>query len=302
MLIPRKICPLTSSLNILNIFLTGATGFVGSYILSELLACSHNVTIIVRANSDTKRINHCYDKLNIVNNEYEILTSELEFDCIIHAATAYEDSNIGASSILASNINLPVYLLDYAVKFKCKKFINISTFVSKHDARPLSTYALTKRHLEEWGDYYCNHYFLNFVNVVLHQVYGVGDSITKFIPWLVHQLKNNVSPIELTEGNQERDFVNVIDVQKAIGLIVDQPYQDSYQEYEVCSGNVTTIREFAQIVKLAANSCSRLDFGAIDYRENEIMTIHSNPSKTFGLGWRPEIDLVSGVEMMIRNT
>jgi CDP-paratose synthetase len=285
----------------LNIFLTGATGFVGSHILSKLLHCGHNVTIIRRPNSDTKRIDDYIDQVSTIDNENNI-NGTLGFDCIIHAATSYENSNYAGSDILSANINLPVYLLDYAVNNKCKKFINISTFIAKYEAGPPNSYALTKRHMEEWGMYYCNHYPLNFVNVVLHQVYGTGDSITKFTPWLVNELKTNVKSIELTEGNQERDFVNVIDVQKAIGLIVEQPYQDSYDEYEVCSGNITTIREFAQIVKLAANSCSRLDFGAIDYRENEIMSIHSNPSKTFGLGWRPEIELVSGVEIMIRNT
>ena len=36
----------------MNILLTGATGFVGSNILAQLIFCCHNITIVKRINSD----------------------------------------------------------------------------------------------------------------------------------------------------------------------------------------------------------------------------------------------------------
>ena len=137
----------------MNILLTGATGFVGSYILAQLIKCGHNVTIIKRLNSDTKRID---DFLNVISviEDYKNMTTSVVFDCIIHAATSYEKNNYVGSEILPANINLPVYLLDYAVNNKCKKFINISTFIAKYKSSAPNRYALTKRHVEEWGAYY----------------------------------------------------------------------------------------------------------------------------------------------------
>jgi len=282
----------------LNIFLTGATGFVGSHILSKLLHCGHDVTIIRRPNSDTKRIDDYIDQVCTIDNENNI-NSALEFDCIIHAATSYENSDYAGSDILSANINLPVYLLDYAVNNKCKKFINISTFIAKYETSPPNRYALTKRHMEEWGMYYCNHYPLNFVNVVLHQVYGTGDSITKFTPWLVNELKINVKSIELTEGNQERDFINIVDVVEAVSLIVNHNSGSGYDEYEVCTGNVITIKNFIETVKKITNSTTILNFGSMLYRENEIMTINPDPSKMHSLGWHAKLKLEHGIQMMI---
>jgi CDP-paratose synthetase len=282
----------------LNIFLTGATGFVGSHILSKLLHCGHDVTIIRRPNSDTKRIDDYIDQVSTIDNENNI-NSTLEFDCIIHAATSYENSDYAGSDILSANINLPVYLLDYAVNNKCKKFINISTFIAKYETSPPNRYALTKRHMEEWGMYYCNHYPLNFVNVVLHQVYGTGDSITKFTPWLVNELKTNVKSIELTEGNQERDFINIVDVVEAVSLIVNHNSGSGYDEYEVCTGNVITIKNFIETVKKITNSTTILNFGSMPYRENEIMTINPDPSKMHSLGWHAKLKLEHGIQMMI---
>jgi nucleoside-diphosphate-sugar epimerase len=282
----------------LNIFLTGATGFVGSHILSKLLHCGHNVTIIKRPNSDTKRIDDYIDQVRIIDNENNI-NSTLEFDCIVHAATSYENSDYAGSDILSANINLPVYLLDYAVNNKCKKFINISTFIAKYETSPPNRYALTKRHVEEWGMYYCDHYPLNFVNVVLHQVYGTGDSITKFTPWLVNELKTNGKSIELTEGNQERDFINILDVVEAISLIVNHNSGSGYDEYEVCTGNVITIKNFIETVKKITNSTTILNFGSMPYRENEIMTINPDPSKMHNLGWNAKLKLEFGIKMMV---
>ena len=111
-----------------KILLTGATGFVGSKILSQLLHSSHNVTIIKRIDSDTSRIDNLLHKVNIIGFKKGI-SERVQFDCIIHAATSYETGNdainfnlgVEGSDMLSANINLPVYLLDYAVNNKCKK-------------------------------------------------------------------------------------------------------------------------------------------------------------------------------------
>ena len=153
--------------------------------------------------------------------------------------------------------------------------------------------------MEEWGRYYSNHYPLNFVNAILHQVYGPGDSLTKFTPWLINQLKTNVKSIALTEGNQKRDFINIIDVVDAINLIVNHDGENGYDEYEVCTGNPITIRHFAESVKRITNSNTDLNFGFHAYRKNEIMTIDPDPSEMHQLGWKARIPLRDGIEMML---
>ena len=113
----------------MNILLTGASGFVGSYILANLIESGHNLTIIKRVSSNTKRIDEFLNNIDVIEDHKKMTSSEV-FDCIIHAATSYEKNNYAGSEILPANINLPVYLLDYAVSNKCNKFINISTLFS----------------------------------------------------------------------------------------------------------------------------------------------------------------------------
>ena len=77
----------------MNISLTGATGFIGSYILSQLIKCGHNVTIIKRFNSDTKRIDDFLNVRSVIEN-YKNMTSSVVFERIIHAATSYEKATM----------------------------------------------------------------------------------------------------------------------------------------------------------------------------------------------------------------
>ena len=284
----------------MNVLLTGATGFVGSYILAKLINSGHNVSIIRRKNSNNHRISEFINQVSVFDDVKNIKNS-LKFNCIIHCATSYEKGDYAGSEILSSNINLPVYLLDYAIHTNCKKFINISTFIAQYQSTPPNRYALTKRHFEEWGAYYSNHYPLNFVNLALHQVYGVGDSVSKFIPWLVSELKQNVDSIDLTKGDQERDFINVVDVAKAVSLIVDQKNDNVYENYEIRTGRVVKIKFFAELVKKLANSNTKLIFGIKDYRKNEIMTLKVIPSNLNKFGWSPDVELEDGIKQMLNS-
>jgi len=282
----------------MNLLLTGATGFVGSYILEQLINTGHRITIMKRAGSDTRRINRYLDNITAIEDIRSINNSEV-FDCIIHAATSYESENYGGSNIIEANITLPVNLLDYAVKNNCTKFINISTFIAKYEKNPPNRYALTKRHIEEWGAYYSKNFTLSFINVVLHQVYGSGDNNSKFIPWIIDQLKSNVESVNLTEGMQERDFVHVVDVARAINLIVDHKHFNNYEEYEVCSGKTITIKEFVKKIKKITNSSTNLNFGNMAYRDNEIMTLKTDSSKLRGLGWNTSVTFDMGIRKIL---
>jgi len=283
----------------MNIFLTGSTGFVGSYILANLIQSGHKLTIYKRPSSDLRRIKQYIKEIKIVD-KLEELSEENNIDCIIHAATTYETGNYAGSNLLSSNINLPVYLLDFAINTNCLKFINISTFIAKYASVPPNRYALTKRNFEQWGAFYSNFYSLNFVNVTLHQAYGVDDNPNKFIPWLVSEIKNNAEKIDLTKGEQERDFINVVDVASAVAKIVTENGA-YYEEYEVGTGNITNLKEFAKLVKKLANSSTKLNFGIKEYRDFEIMKLNTDSTKLKKLGWSPSLSLEEGISQMLDN-
>ena len=79
----------------MNILLTGATGFLGSYLLKKLLQTSdHQITILKRSTSNVFRITNEINSLEFLDadtkNLKELIDSrEKGFDCIIHCATDF---------------------------------------------------------------------------------------------------------------------------------------------------------------------------------------------------------------------
>ena len=76
---------------------------------------------------------------------------------------------------------------------------------------------------------------------------------------------------------------------------------NEYNNFEICSKENITIKELVLLIKDFTNSPTILNFGAIEYRENELMSSNSDNSKLINLGWNPEISIKKGINNMIKD-
>ena len=65
-------------------------------------------------------------------------------------------------------------------------------------------------------------------------------------------------------------------------------------------GKTVSIRSFVEKVHFLTGSTTILRFGAIPYREDEIMESCADISKLKALGWKPKHDLATGLKKMIQ--
>ena len=75
--------------------------------------------------------------------------------------------------------------------------------------------------------------------------------------------------------------------------------EDRFQEYDLGTGEAVSIRKFAETVHSLTGSTTRLLFGALPYREHEIMESRADIIKLANFGWRPKYALVTGLKKMI---
>lgn len=283
----------------MNILLTGATGFLGSNLLAHLVKDGHRVTILVRDSSSFQRIATLLDKVTI----YTIGDSSLydlfhinKIDTIIHCATNYGRGNAGPSGLLEANLVMPLQLLQAGCDAGVRCFINTDTILDKS----VSDYALSKSQFQEWLGRYSQE--LVCVNVALEHFYGPHDDATKFVSFIVKQLLDGVESIDLTLGEQKRDFIYIDDIVSAFLLILDSCayLKSGYIEYEVGTGLTITIREFVELAKqIAGNTHTQLNFGAIPYRANEAMETVVNNAAIRELGWLHSTSLIDGLSKMV---
>jgi len=279
-----------------KILLTGATGFLGSHLLRAFLNKGWDVSIIKRSFSVTRRIDDLLHRVSFLNIDIDplelIFEQKAPFDAVVHTATCYGRQGETASQILEANCSFPLRLLATATRFNTDTFFNTDTILSSY----LNSYALSKRQFEEWGKLFSEQGKIGFVNLKLEHMYGPGDDSSKFSTFIFENLKSNVPQLELTLGEQKRDFIYIDDVVNAYVLLLEnEGKKRRFSEYEVGSGQAVSIRKIVECVKVIAQSRTELLFGVKPYRDNEVMFSQADIGKLEHLGWTPETSLKEGI-------
>ncbi|MDA8243420.1 MAG: NAD(P)-dependent oxidoreductase [Elusimicrobia bacterium] len=278
-----------------TILLTGATGFLGSNLLGTLTADGYDIMVLARRSSDLSRLKAPPGKLRVVYAEdcdYEALFRESRIDAVVHCATNYGRRMDFPVSVLEANLMLPLKLLQIGQASGLKCFLNTDTILDKR----VNYYSLSKSQFRDWLKLYSGK--LACVNVSLEHFYGPDDDDSKFVTWAVQALINGSPKLELTPGYQKRDFIYIDDVCGAFSAVLRNCLLkgSGFYSYEVGSGEPVTIRDFVALIKrLARNEATALDFGAIPYRENEVMEHATDLSGVMALGWRPKVSLRDGL-------
>jgi nucleoside-diphosphate-sugar epimerase len=199
--------------------------------------------------------------------------------------------------IFEANTEFPLKLLDAASIANVKKFINTDTVLDKY----LNLYSLSKNHLLEWGKFYSMRNKIQFVNMRLEHFYGLGDDESKFTTFVINKCLANSENLELTPGEQKRDFIYVDDVVSAYMTVLNNDNKDNkwFEEYDVGTGKSITIKEFVETVWRLTNSKIKLDFGVLPYRKDEVMNSTPNIKGLIDLGWECKYSLEEGLSLTI---
>jgi nucleoside-diphosphate-sugar epimerase len=284
-----------------TILLTGATGFLGSHILKNLLNNNFNVIILKRSFSNTWRINDILDKTifyDVDKVDIEKTFKENKIDIVIHTATKYGRKNESFLEILDSNLFFPLKLLDLLLRYNVKTFLNTDTTAYNHF---INYYSLTKMQFVDWLKLLNNR--IKIFNLKLEYIYGEMDDTSKFLPMLIINLLKRVNTIDLTPGNQERDFIYVEDVVNAyIDIILKKDnFSNGFYEYSIGSGESIKIKDLVLLIKkMTNNEVTQVKFGALPYRNNEIMYSKANIKKIRDdIGWIPKFSLEEGLKNTI---
>lgn len=297
------------------ILLTGATGFLGSNLLKRLLNDGQDVCCIKRTASDCKRIekvkNECiwYDS---ETDSIEQIFREFEIELVIHCATDYGRKESDYFKVYETNVFFSLKLLECAVEYGCKYFINTDTFFTKMidylwmDDVPLyrdtylkSKYLFThiaKDGLDKWD--------IAFINLQLEHIYGPDDGEGKFVSFLLENLQKGTDQIELTKGEQIRDWIYLDDAVEAYIAVIHNRKKftgGQFHQLGVGTGVGTSLREFAETAKRVTNSKANLLFGAKDMKHGELSCSKADNLELFSLGWEPEYNIEDGIKAIIKS-
>lgn len=281
------------------ILLTGATGYLGSHLLKAFVNKNKEVLILKRSGSKTARLQDFIRKIPFENiDEVEIgrLFKKYPISQIVHCATCYGRHGESTIELFKTNVSFPLELAHFGAAHGLKAFYNTSTSLPEN----LNTYALSKKHLESWLFKYSDRF--KVINIKPEYFFGPGDDQSKFITMLIYKMRNNADQIPLSAGDQKRDFFYIDDLVNAYQkLISNESLLEPLSSFEIGSGQNISLK--ALVLKIAQQleyNTTKLDFGAIPTRPNEIMESKADLTAIKRIGWSPEISLNEGLIRTIK--
>lgn len=274
-----------------TILITGITGFLGSHIAENLVSNGIHVIGLKRLDSDVWRCKEFEDKITWVNIDKEgFFKDELKrysFDIIVHGAwigvDSYSRDNWDEQS---KNIPFLVSLLDIAKTFGVKKFIflgsqaeygNIDGKISEQNKpNALNAYGSIKLACLEIVKTFCMTNKINWIWLRLFSLFGEKENQNWLIPSLVKSMLTT-QQMDFTLGEQKYAYLYVKDYASIMDKIITMPIESGV--YNISSSEPRTIKSLIEEVRNYVNPEFTLNFGALNYRNNQSMHMEGNIKK-----------------------
>lgn len=276
----------------MKVFLTGASGFLGSHIAELLLESGHDVKALKRKTSEIKTLPFYHD-IEWYDIEDEWLDKILIFspDIIIHAAwNGVEASYRNNWEKQLSNIPFVYDLLEIAKISHSKRFISLGSqaeygsFSGKIDescqVNPTDAYGAVKVMAQQLIQSFCERYHIDWVWLRVFSVFGERESKNWLIAGTIIELLNKIESLDFTLGEQKYAYLYVGDFAQAVLKVVETEDQ-KYGIYNISSNKAVKLKDIILMIKDILNSKTRLNFGAIPYRVNQPMHIEGDINKFF---------------------
>jgi nucleoside-diphosphate-sugar epimerase len=272
----------------MKVFVTGATGFIGSHFLNILAQKPEIEIVALRRNLDSQpRIPLLNEPLWITKALDQVDSIDLaEVDVIVHlAAHSMYPPYDTLDNCLYWNLTAPLQLFNEALKAEVKKFVVAGScfeyglsgeefeFIPVEAIlKPTLTYAASKAASSIAFYQFAVQHQVEFSYHRIFQVFGEGEAETRLWPSLKRAALAG-EDFPMTAGEQVRDFIAVEDVAKYFVkacLNDDLPFGNP-KFYNVGSGKPQSILEFSEYWWQKWQAKGKLLKGILPYRKGEVM-------------------------------
>ncbi len=262
-----------------KILLTGGTGFLGSHLARSFLEQGHSVSILTRPTSSFRRLQDVKNKINFISSIGDLSEN---YNCFLPLATCYGRNNESTEEIWSTNKKFPLQILEKIVHPELKIILAGTSLPKDFNDYSESKWAFFEK---------IKH--LNTVHFLLEHFYGPSDN--SFIGHLLRCFEDNQPELDLTIGEQSRDFLYYRDAVEAFSLALNIN-EFPLGNIPVGSGEQHSIRDMVLTVKKFFPLCkTKLNWGKIPYRPNEVMQSKADLSLLKKIGWSPRFSLTAGL-------
>lgn len=275
-----------------RVIITGASGAIGTALITELINNKVEVLVLCRKESSRnytipndplveKRYCSLKDLKDIQNNTGK------KYDIFYHFAW---DGTAGISRndmhLQYSNIGYALDAVGAAKRFGCHTFIGAGSQAEygrvndklKADTStfPESGYGIAKLCAGQMTREYSHQIDMAHIWVRVLSVYGANDGEQSLIMSTINKLKSGITP-QLTKGEQMWDYLHSSDAARAFRLIGEKGIDG--KTYVLGSGDARPLIEYIEEIREVLAPDTKIAYGAIPYTENQVMFLQADISE-----------------------
>lgn len=306
-----------------NVFITGCTGFLGSYISKKLVELGANVTGLVRDTIPKSNlyVGEHYKKMNIVQGsleDYDLMErslGEYEIDTVFHLAaqaivgvanrnpmSTFKANILGTCNILESCRRSPL-VKRIVVASSDKAYGDQITLPYNENMSLKGThpYDVSKSCTDLIAQSYFHTYKLPVCITRCGNLYGGGDlNFNRIIPQTIRSVVNNKRPIIRSDGTFIRDYFYVEDASNAYLLLAEklEAMNLAGEAFNFSNEIQLTVLDLVEKIVKAMNS--NLEPLVLNEGSNEIKHQYLSANKAREiLGWKPCYTIDEGLKKTI---
>ena len=270
----------------MNLFVTGGTGFIGSHFVRTALRARHRVVAIRRSGS-MPRIQLTEEPAWIDKELFDCEPHNLQgIDALVHFASAgVSPQKASWEEMFNFNVNGTLHIMQVAktagvprivIAGSCAEYGNsaarLELIPTNTSLEPTSGYSASKAAAFIATRAFSIENSLELCYLRIFQAYGEGQYERNFWPQLRRAALAG-EDFPMTKGEQVRDFIAVEDVAaRFLDVAANSNLKPGNPEiHNIGSGKPQTLRAFAEHWWEKWEAKGKLLYGAIPYRENEVM-------------------------------
>lgn len=295
----------------MRVLVTGAAGFLGSYLVQDLVDHGHDVAVLLRSSSNVWRIKDLLPRVHTIIGSFSELEqlrpalSDFNAEYVFHLGwegVANIDRN---NPTQAHNICYTLELATLSAELGAKCFIGAgsqaeygpySRAISETDAtRPTSLYGTAKLAAGDMAAQVLRASGVRFAWLRVFSTYGPKDAAHWLIPSMISTLRER-RRMSLTGCEQLWGFLYATDAAAAFRTVAE--HRTASGVYNVGSPDAPLLRDTVTMLRDLVDPAAELGFGDVPYRPDQVMILRANVDRLLALGWMPRVPLWLG----LRNT
>ena len=274
----------------MKILVTGATGFIGTHVVRELLAGKHSIIATGRSGEfhidgvPRGKLSYIPCDLNEAKNDY---CSFFGFpDSVIHLSwqgLPHYKERYHFERNLPANYNFLKSLVEGGVSNvtcvgTCLEYgMRNGPLSEEMQPRPSTAYSLAKDCLRRFLDQLREQTSFSFKWVRLFYTYGEGQNKSSLLEQLKTAIENRDTKFDMSKGDQLRDYLPVEKVAENIVKIALQSRVEG--AINCCCGAPISIRQLAEDYLAARGVPMQLNLGVYPYPDYEPMAFWGDTRK-----------------------